>query len=67
MEVNADIEFQRRVWRVQRIGWLIIAAVIVAALLGVFGGGPLSRAAVQGDGLRLEYERFARLQQSTRF
>jgi hypothetical protein len=66
MEVNADIEFQRRAWIVQRIGWLVIAAVIVAALLGLFGGGPLSRAAVEGDGLRVAYERFARLQQSTR-
>lgn len=66
MEVNANIEFQRRAWVAQRVGWLVIAAIIVAALLGIFGGGPLSRAAVEGDGLRLEYERFARLQQPTR-
>jgi hypothetical protein len=66
MEVNADIEFQRRAWTVQRVGWLVIAAIIVGALLGIFGDGPLSRAAVERDGLRLEYERFARLQQSTR-
>ena len=66
MDVNADIEFHRRAWTVQRVGWLVIAAVIVGALLGVFGDGPLSRAEVRGDGLRLEYERFARLQQPTR-
>ena len=66
MEIDTDVDFQRRVWTAQRVGWLIIAAVIVAALLGFFGTGPLSRASSQGSGLRVEYERFGRLQQPMR-
>jgi hypothetical protein len=63
MEVNADVNFQSRVWSIQRIGWCIIAAMIIAAMLGVFGGGPVSRASTESAGLRLDYERFVRLQQ----
>ena len=48
----------------QRIGWLLIAAVIVLALLGLFGDGPLSRAKAtsssEGISIELEYQRFAR-------
>ena len=62
IEVNQDLEFQRKEWRVQRIGWLVILAVIVAALLGAFGRGPLAHGEVTdaASGLRLEYERIAR-------
>ncbi|HEX9787042.1 MAG TPA: hypothetical protein VGB09_03405 [Candidatus Binatia bacterium] len=66
MQIDADINFQRRVWNAQRVGWIIIGVVVVAGLLGLFGTGPLSRASAQGSGLRLEYERFGRLQQPTR-
>lgn len=49
-------------WRVQHVGWWVFAVFIVAGLLGVFGGGPLSRAVQRDDqaGLELEYERIAR-------
>jgi len=48
----------------QRVGWLVIAAVLFAAIAGIFGGGPISRAdtSVESDGARieLEYPRFGR-------
>ncbi len=66
MEIDADVGFQRRVWAVQRIGWFFFAVLIVTALLGFFGSGPASRAAVQGSGLEVEYERFARFQNRTK-
>jgi hypothetical protein len=66
MEVETDLKFQRRVWRAQRIGWLVIGAAILAALLGLFGTGPLSRASTDGGGLRVEYDRFARREQPMR-
>jgi hypothetical protein len=64
MEIETDLEFQRRVWRVPRVGWLIIGAAVVAALLGLFGTGPLSRASTDGGGLTVEYDRFARREQT---
>lgn len=47
----------------QRIGWVMMLLVAVAALLGLFGRGPLSSAhlGVEGSPLRADYERFLRL------
>jgi hypothetical protein len=60
VQIEEDPRFQRREWRVQRVAWLVFALIIVAALAGVFGRGPLSSASVSGAGLRLDYERLAR-------
>lgn len=64
LQINEDMEFQRRSWIIQRIGWAIFALVILLALLGLFGDGVLSDAqAGQRDGaLWLEYPRFERFQ-----
>lgn len=48
MDFDSDVNFQRRVWTAQRIGWLIIGQVILAALMGVFGNSLLSRASACG-------------------
>jgi hypothetical protein len=53
-------------WRGQRIGWIVIAVTVVAGLAGVFGSGPLSSSSAETATLRVEYERFTRLQQPTR-
>lgn len=62
IEVDQDLGFQRRDWRAQRIGRLVLMAIVMAALAGVFGGGMLSSASVQSsDGqIRVHYERIAR-------
>jgi hypothetical protein len=51
-----------REWRVQQVGRLVLAGVLLAALAGVFGPGPLSWSSVTGDDDRLvvHYSRFAR-------
>ncbi len=60
--IEEDMVFQRREWLVQRISWVLAGVVLVLALLGVFGTGPLSwTSTTTPDGLlHLEYERFAR-------
>lgn len=48
-------------WRAQRVAWAVLGALVLAALLGVFGGGPLARGEVRGpDGLAVRFERFSR-------
>jgi hypothetical protein len=64
-QIDDDLNFQRREWKVQRAGWIAMTLVIIAALFGVFGAGPLSSATIERAGLRLEYERFGRLQRSS--
>ena len=62
LQLDQDLDFQRREWRAQRIGRIALTAIIVAALAGVFGGGPVAHArAGTSDGrLSVRYERIAR-------
>ena len=62
LQVGEDLAFQERQWKVERIGWALMALIALAGLAGLFGGGPLSAATVGGDNLPLEvmYGRFVR-------
>ena len=68
IHLNQDLDYQRRSWKVQRVGWVAMGLVALAALLGLFGSGPLSSATTggKGDSLQLEYKRFGRFEASTR-
>ena len=61
LEVHEDPVFQRRDWLAQRVGWAVIAAMLLAALAGLMGSGPLSHT-TRSDGrqLTVEYDRFVR-------
>jgi hypothetical protein len=62
LEIAYDEAFERRAWAIQRAAWILVALVLFAALTGLFGAGPLSRAERSaGEGaLRVEYERYWR-------
>ena len=64
LEINQDMAFQRRCWKVQRVGWTIMALLILGGLLGLFGRGPFSHTLVSDPSIpvSLEYERFGRYQ-----
>jgi hypothetical protein len=64
LDIKQDIEYHKRSWRRQRIAWVVMAFVIVATLLGLFGPGLLgdSIAGVKGAPLWMEFNRFGRLQ-----
>ena len=62
LELEEDMTFQRRNWTAERIAWAIMALVVVAALAGLFGTGPMSRTVIRdGRGVDIEYERFQRM------
>lgn len=67
LELNQDLRFEERSWRVQRIGWSLFGLLLLASLLGLFGGpGPLSSSTLgEGTALRLDYERFTRHNDTT--
>lgn len=56
------IEFQRKEWVFQRIGWAAIALFLLAAIIGVLSVGPLSGTqATSADGaVTVHYDRFQR-------
>lgn len=64
LQIEQDLEHQRRAWRWRRVGWAAIALVLLAALAGLFGPpGPLSRATAgePGSALWVEHPRFVRM------
>ncbi|HWV47055.1 MAG TPA: hypothetical protein VN039_13710 [Nitrospira sp.] len=66
LEISQDLDLQRTTWTLQRIGWGGMALIILAALSGVFGSGPLARTEVTDDPhtVRLLYDRFGRYEDS---
>ena len=64
LEINQDLEFQHLSWKLQRIGWGLMALLLVAALAGLLGPGPLSdtTAGEENSMLWVEYNRFERYQ-----
>lgn len=60
--VHEDMRMQQRVWTFERVGWYALVIIVLLALAGVFGDGPLSNAeAVSADGkLRVQYQRLSR-------
>jgi hypothetical protein len=64
LEIGQDLDFQRKEWQAQRIGWVVMALIALAALVGLTGNGVLARATAgdPADPLRLEYARFDRME-----
>jgi hypothetical protein len=61
LDIDVDMAFQRRSWIVQRVAWIVMTLLVVAAALGLLGPGPLSRATASLPGLlEAEYQRLTR-------
>jgi hypothetical protein len=43
--VQEHMRFQHRTWLIERIGWFVLAFIVLLALLGLFGSGFLSKRA----------------------
>ena len=62
LEIHQDCDIQHRTWTLQHMGRAAMTLLIVMALSGLFGGGPLARTTVTDshDLLQIEYDRFGR-------
>ena len=59
LEIRYDLAYHRRLFVFQRIGWVAIALVLLAALLGLIGAeGPLSTGRAGNDSVQVRYDRF---------
>jgi hypothetical protein len=56
------MSLQRRLWRVERLGWGALVLLVLLTVLGLFSKGPLSEAEVASADadLRVRFERFER-------
>jgi hypothetical protein len=64
-DLDSQLAFHRKEWRIQRIGWVLIALFLAMAVAGLFGNGPLSRSYTDNEAGRVDYERFTRYGLST--
>lgn len=64
LELRERLDFQDRLWRVQRAGWVLGVLVVIGTIAGVFGRGPISYTTrgEPGSALWIEFDYFARLQ-----
>ena len=62
LDIDQDLAFQQKQWRVQRGAWLAGVLVLLLALSGLFGGGPLANASVSDttNALTVDHERIER-------
>jgi len=60
VEIDEDLSFQSSMWRFQRWGWKFFSLVLVAALAGLFGSGPLASSAISRDSVSVLFDRFQR-------
>lgn len=60
LPIEDEISLHRKGWIIQRIGWALMFAFLIAALLGLFGEGPFSKKQIQVGSINVEYERFCR-------
>jgi hypothetical protein len=67
--VREDMRFQTVMWTLERVAWVLLALVPLAALAGIFSHGPLSHktARAADSSLSLRYEHFQRMTVQTRF
>jgi hypothetical protein len=43
LELDQDLAFERRTWTVERVAWVAMGLMGIAALAGLLGPGPLSK------------------------
>ena len=61
IQIDANRAHERREWRIERIGWVVMAALLAAGLLGLLGYGPLSQVQAGEPGtLSVDYDRLQR-------
>ncbi len=62
MQIRENIGFSRRMWMLERAGWIVMGLFVLSAVLGLTGDGPLSSTQTASpEGGVVRYNRFLRL------
>lgn len=62
LELASDRPFERRFWLAQRIIWAVLDGILLLALVGLLGKGPLNAAQTRSDAaVVVSYERVLRM------
>ena len=62
LEIEEHLSMQERGWKVQKVGLYFIFAMVLAAAVGLYGDGPLSKRKLSQNNATVEFERFYRFE-----
>jgi hypothetical protein len=66
LQIDEDLPFQKKLWRVQQVGWAVISLALFLVLLGLAGnGGVFAKQKLENSGVGIQFERFVRRQADT--
>ena len=60
LEIDEDLDLHEKGWKVQRVGWVFIFALVILASFGFFGDGLVSKKKLSAGNIQVEYDRFHR-------
>jgi hypothetical protein len=62
-DIDENMPLQRRIWRLERVGWVVLILFVTSIFIGLFGDGPLSQATMNSPDKKMElkYSRYARV------
>jgi hypothetical protein len=59
-QLGFDPDYDKKKYRIERAGWIVMAITVLASALGLMGGGPFSDAHVAGRMITVRHSRFIR-------
>lgn len=59
-DYRAEQQFHEREWTVQRVGWAVLVLLLLLAMAGAFGSGPLAARTISVGDSTIEIDRFVR-------
>ena len=65
VELDEELDLHIKGWKIQRVGWVLFAIFVIAAALGFFGLGPVSKQKVSFGEHFIEYEKYNRFEAET--
>ncbi|MNS34967.1 hypothetical protein D3C72_671070 [compost metagenome] len=65
LQVDQDMDHQRRWWRIQRVARYALGAFLAIGAVGALGHGPVAAAKAGAEPLQVEYQRLVRHSTST--
>jgi hypothetical protein len=65
IQIDDDLDTQKKSWKFEKAGKIVLWVIIALSITGIFGSGPLSLDSVKSEDLELKYAFFERQKNST--
>jgi hypothetical protein len=62
LEINEHVDSHKQGFKIQKVGIILILAMVLLAALGLFGDGVLSKASSSSPSAKIDYQKFYRFE-----